>query len=280
MRMLVTGSGGYIAKGVISQLLQRGHKVIAVGHGPSGLSDANLTEIIGDIFDFDFRDTVFFPDAVVHLAWRDGFNHQALSHLEDLPKHYEFLQRAVRAGVSHIAVMGTMHEVGYWEGEVDDSTPCNPTTPYAVAKNALRQLFLNMAKNEDICCQWLRGFYLCSDDGRGNSIFSKLINSAKAGENSFPFTTGLCQYDFLPYDEFCFQVASVVTQKKVSGIINICSGSPIALRDYVEDFIKRNELELTLEYGKYPDRPYDSPAIWGSAEKILTILDCEHVSSH
>ena len=179
MRMLVTGSGGYIAKGVISQLLQRGHSVIAVGHGPSGLSDANLTEIIGDIFDFDFGDTRLFPDVIVHLAWRDGFNHQALSHLEDLPKHYGFLQRAVQAGVPHIAVMGTMHEVGYWEGEVDDSTPCNPTTPYAVAKNALRQLFLNMAKEKDICCQWLRGFYLCSDDGRGNSIFSKLVNSAK-----------------------------------------------------------------------------------------------------
>lgn len=275
MRVLVTGSGGYIAQGVIAQLVARGHEVIAIGHTPLGFKDESIVEIVGDAFDFDFGALDVLPDVLLHLAWRDGFNHRAISHLEDLPRHYEFLLRAAQAGVGQIAVMGSMHEIGYWEGEIDETTPCNPTTPYGVAKNALRQLTEGLCRQEGLRWQWLRGFYLCSADGRGDSIFAKIVKSSKAGNTSFPFTSGEAKYDFLPYDEFCFQIASAISQTEVTGIINICSGNPIALKDYVESFIEENGLSIVLEYGKYPDRPYDSPAIWGSNKKIMQVMKNE-----
>lgn len=31
-------------------------------------------------------------------------------------------------------------------------------------------------------------------------------------------------------------------------------------------------LPVSLEYGKYPDRPYDSPCIYGDNTKIMTIM--------
>jgi dTDP-6-deoxy-L-talose 4-dehydrogenase (NAD+) len=30
---------------------------------------------------------------------------------------------------------------------------------------------------------------------------------------------------------------------------------------------------LTLEFGKYPERPYDSPAAWGDSRKINAIMN-------
>lgn len=273
MIVLVTGSGGYIAEGVIAALVNRGHQVIALGQAPLAAQNDAVNEIIGNIFDLDFSTLSAKPDVLLHLAWRDGFNHKALSHLEDLPKHYEFIAKALDAGIDHVAIMGSMHEVGYWEGAIDEKTPCNPTTPYGVAKNALRQLSLGLCEQAGACFQWLRGFYLSSADGRGDSIFSKIVAAANAGDENFPFTSGLPQYDFLSYEEFCVQVASVVAQTEVSGIINICSGEPVALKDYVEGFIEENGFEICLEYGKYPDRPYDSPATWGDNTKIKRILE-------
>ncbi|PKD10927.1 nucleoside-diphosphate-sugar epimerase family protein [Bifidobacterium longum] len=271
MKVMVTGSDGYIGQGVVAELLNKGCEVTAMGFTPCGIKHKNLKENLGDIFSYDFNSSEI-PDMVLHLAWRNGFIHNDLSHLEDLPKHYLFLKAALNAGVNRVAVMGTMHEVGYHEGAVSESTPCNPTTLYGVAKNALRQMTKELCRQHDAQLQWLRGFYLVSNDGRGSSIFAKLVNSEREGKKEFPFTSGRCKYDFLPYDQFCQQVVAAVTQDKVDGVINICSGQPIALGEYIEHFISENGFSIRLAYGKYPDRPYDSPAIWGDSTKIRQIL--------
>ena len=67
-------------------------------------------------------------------------------------------------------------------------------------------------------------------------------------------------------------VAAAVAQDEVLGIINICSGEPRTLADMVEQFIRTNALDITLDYGAFPDRPYDSPGCWGDASKIDKIM--------
>ncbi|AIZ16786.1 nucleoside-diphosphate sugar epimerase [Bifidobacterium pseudolongum PV8-2] len=272
IRIMVTGADGYIGKGVVEKLLDDGQEVIAMGLNPCGLENDHLTEYVGDIFEFDFSHLKSTPDAVLHLAWRNGFAHNNISNLEDLPKHYQFIERALEAGVKRIAIMGTMHEVGYHEGAVNENTPCNPVTPYAVAKNALRQLTEALCKKHKATWQWLRGYYIVSNDGRGDSIFAKLVAAVRGGEKSFPFTSGKNKYDFLPYDEFCRLVVAAVEQDAVSGIINICSGKPVSLGEYIEGFIAENKLPVTLEYGRFPDRSYDSPVIYGDSSKIREIM--------
>ena len=89
----------------------------------------------------------------------------------------------------------------------------------------------------------------------------------------FPFTTGQNQWDFLDYDEFCKQVAATVEQNSINGIINICSGRPEKLADRVERFINDNGYNIKLDYGKFPDRQYDSKAVWGDDRKIKQILE-------
>ena len=82
---------------------------------------------------------------------------------------------------------------------------------------------------------------------------------------------GLNQFAFIDYDEFCKLVADAVEQTEIDGVINICSGRPEKLGDRVERFIKENGFDITLKYGAFPDRPYDSKAIWGDDFKIRMI---------
>ena len=56
--------------------------------------------------------------------------------------------------------MGTMHEIGFWEGAVDENTPCNPLSQYGIAKNALRQSLLLLTQNSDVKIYWLRAYYI------------------------------------------------------------------------------------------------------------------------
>ena len=61
-------------------------------------------------------------------------------------------------------------------------------------------------------------------------------------------------------------------QKEVTGIINCCKGEPISLAERVESFIKEHNLDIKLDYGAFPDRPYDSPCEYGNPDKINKIL--------
>ena len=212
------------------------------------------------------------PDVCIHLAWRNGFVHNADSHIEDLPNHYTFLKNMIEGGLKHVVVMGTMHEVGYWEGAIDENTPTNPLSLYGIAKNALRQMVEILAKKSEVCFQWTRGYYIIGDDIKSNSIFSKIVQAEQAGNKKFPFTTGKNLYDFISLEELAKEIACVSLQTEVNGIINCCTGKPVSLAEQVESFIKEHNFKIRLEYGAYPDRAYDSPGVWGDAKKIQQIM--------
>lgn len=272
MKILITGANGYIGTGVVKELLSLNQDVIATDFSVDGI-DAHAKTVAGNIFEIDNPYEYFGkPDAILHLAWRNGFVHNADSHLGDLPKHYQFLSKMSEAGVKKIVALGTMHEIGFWEGRIKEDTPCNPMSLYGISKNALREALELVCKQKNTILQWIRGYYIVGNSEKGASIFSKITAAEKDGKSEFPFTTGKNQYDFIDYDEFCNQIANVAINNEVLGIINCCSGVPESLASRVERFIKDNNYKIKLNYGAFPDRPYDSLAVWGDNSKIQKIL--------
>ena len=176
------------------------------------------------------------------------------------------------AGCKNISVMGTMHEVGFWEGKIDENTPCNPLSQYGIAKNALRQSLLLATKDLDVNIFWLRAYYILGDDTKNSSIFTKLLQAAEDGKKEFPFTTGQTKYDFIDVKRLAKMIAVASTQSKYTGIINVCTGNPISLADRVEEFIKEHNLDIKLKYGAFPERPYDSKIVYGDSTKIEKIM--------
>lgn len=273
MKILVTGANGYLGQGIVKAILETGNQVVATDLTTENI-DKRAMRVNADLFQIE-DPYVFFkkPDVLLHLAWRDGFIHYSNAHLEDLPKHFEFIKKMVETDLQTVAVMGSMHEIGFYEGSIDENTACRPESFYGIAKNALRDTTKILAKQNNKNFQWLRGYYIVGNSTFGSSIFSKITKAANMGQKTFPFTLGLNQFDFLDYDDFCTQVATAVSQSKINGIINICSGRPEKLSDRVERFIKENDYDIKLEYGAFPDRPYDSKAVWGNSQKIEQILE-------
>ena len=274
MKILVTGADGYIGRHIVNNLLDLGHEVIAVDIHTDDINDKAEKKKL-NLFTADLTNvytSLGSPDVCLHMAWRDGFVHNSVNHIGDLSSHYKFLVALMEQGLKHLAVMGTMHEVGYWEGKIDENTPCNPISMYGIAKDALRRSMIAYCKSNSILLQWLRGFYILGDDKKNHSIFSKLLQADEQGQELFPFTTGKTKYDFINVDELVEQISKAVTQTDVTGIINCCSGNPMTLAERVENFIKDHKLKIRLNYGVFPDRPYDSPIIFGDDKKIKPIM--------
>lgn len=272
--VLVTGANGYIGRYVVKQLLDLGCEVLASDFSFDGV-DERAKRVEYPIFsgDTDIYDKMGRPDACIHMAWRNGFMHNDDSHIEDLPNHFMFIKNMISGGLQQIAVMGTMHEVGYWEGAITEDTPCRPQSLYGVAKNALRQALFSLPQADQICIQWLRAFYILGDDLHNNSVFSKIVKMEQEGAETFPFTSGKNLYDFITVEDLAYQIAQVLNQNDVCGIINCCTGKPVSLADKVEEFIRENHFSIRPEYGAFPDRPYDSPGTWGDPSKINKILE-------
>lgn len=151
MKILVTGANGYLGQGIVEELSQKSNvEVIANGRKVDRIN-VDVKKIPVDLFEVKDPYNYFGrPDVLLHLAWRDGFIHNSPAHIDDLPKHYSFLKKMMEAGISQVAVMGTMHEIGFYEGSIDSGTPCSPETPYGISKNALRQLVALTAAQKKI----------------------------------------------------------------------------------------------------------------------------------
>ena len=271
-RILVTGAGGFIGKHVVKALLDMNAEVIAIDLYTENI-DPRSHIIKKNIFsgEQDIFTTLLKPDVCLHMAWQDGFNHNADSHIQAIPQHYTFIKNMLEGGLKHIAVMGTMHEIGYFVGEVNENTPANPQSNYGIAKNAVRHITETLCRKNNAVYQWLRGYYITGDDEHNKSIFTKIVQAEKEGKEIFPFNSGENAYDFIDILDLSKQISMAVLQDTVNGVINCSSGNPVKLKDKVEDFLRENEMKIKLGYGLFPDRPYDSPRLWGNVDKINQI---------
>lgn len=275
-KILVTGANGYIGSHVVDELINMGREVIAVDFNNAKInpkaSYLNI-DVLNEANQKDLYERLQNPECVIHLAWQDGFNHNAQSHINNMVAHFNFLKNMVDSGVESISVMGTAHEIGYHEGKITENTPCNPLSYYGIAKNTLRELIFVFTKDKNVSLKWLRAYYILGDDKNNHSVFTKMLEAAEKGQTEFPFTKGTNQFDFIDINELAKQISVASTQNKIEGIINVCSGKPVSLKDKAEEFIRDNNMNIKLKLGVFPQRKYDSPVVYGDNTKITQIME-------
>jgi dTDP-6-deoxy-L-talose 4-dehydrogenase (NAD+) len=77
--------------------------------------------------------------------------------------------------------------------------------------------------------------------------------------------------DYLPVEDVARYIGKIALQKKVTGIINICSGNPQKLIDFINCYLlKKNKMiKLNLGYFNYSD--IEPMWFWGDNSKLKLI---------
>lgn len=278
--VLVTGATGFIGRYVVSNLLQKGYKVIASARDPQKAQQAewygkalfrpyDLHKPQSDNLWGYFEQ----PDCLIHLAWSGLPNYRELHHFEtELPAQYLFLKSMIQSGLTDITVAGTCFEYGFQSGPLSETLPAQPANPYGMAKDTLRQ-FLNFLQLKNyFSLKWVRFFYLYGEGQNEKSLFSQLEKAIQQKEATFNMSGGEQLRDFLPITTAADYFVQIALQNQVQGIINCCSGKPVSVRKWVEEQIKQRNATINLNLGYYPYPDYEPMAFWGDAKKLQTII--------
>jgi nucleoside-diphosphate-sugar epimerase len=280
MKVLVTGATGFIGNYVVEELLRHNCSVIASSANQKKAEQAlwfnKVTYIPFDFASFasDGNYYSFFsePDLMIHLAWEGLPNYKSSFHEEiNLPRHLAFLLNLITNGLNDLTITGTCFEYGMQEGCLSEDMPALPTNPYGKAKDTLRKELEQLQTRHPFAFKWARLFYMYGKGQNPNSLLSQLDKALAKGEQVFNMSGGEQVRDFLPVEKVAANIVRIALQKKISGVINCCSGEPVTVKVFVKNYLEKQNQKITLNPGFYPYPDYEPMRFWGDVAKLKKI---------
>lgn len=277
MKIVITGATGFIGHHVRNVLAKTDHVVVLVVRNVKKVGDraANEEIVVADLSQArtDWFELFGKPDAVLHLAWGGLPNYMDSYHVDvELPMQLKFLQSLVDSGLKKLVVAGTCYEYGLSSGAISESQTTNPNTPYGVAKDSLRKALFETRTKKDFELTWARVFYPYGEGQSENSIYSQLTRAIFNNEKEFAMGSGTQMLDFIQVTRVASVLVSLATRCAGVGIVNIGSGNPQSVLDFVQSQIRALGAQLEPLVGTLPDRNFESQSFWADETKLLTFV--------
>ncbi len=280
MKVLVTGATGFIGKYVVQELLHNNCEIVIAARSNNLPAEwLNSSSITYVHFDFEeFNNTISYfdyfsrPDKLIHLAWQGLPNYKGLFHIEkNFFQHYLFLKNLILNGLPSLTVTGTCFEYGMQEGCLREDMPVFPDNPYALAKHSLHQFLLQLKKHNAFTCNWVRLFYMFGKGQAPNSLFSQLSAAIDRGDKIFNISGGEQLRDFLPVEIVAKNLMTIALKDEEVGLINCCSGIPVKVKDWADEFVKHKKANIKFNLGYYPYPDYEPMRFWGDNTKLNSL---------
>lgn len=269
MRIIVTGGSGFVGSTLVPKLLEDGHSLCIGTSKPKEIQPLPFYKAV-DWFPLDLcrHGEYTLPsgdfDLLIHLAWPKLNNYLTPEHLTHiLPAQIDFVSQLLKRGVQRVLSLGTCMEYGMVEGAIPSHHPTYPVTPYGLAKDSLHKALTLLAPIYCANLQWLRVFYLYGNPPRKGTLLDKLNKAVDENLPGFPMSKGNQIRDFVGMDQLIQEIFWYLNHPETTGVFNVCSGKPITVLEFVQNYLAKQGLEIGLEPGKvaYPD--YEPFAFWG-----------------
>jgi len=283
MKILVTGTPGFVASHIIPRLMEKGYDVWALERYVTGryAKPKNVKTVFSDLREhFSVRNIVrqVQPDFVIHLA--------AISAVSYSYQHPNEIIEANLKGTANLAE-ACLREVPhfkqflfastsetYGNGPIPktENTVQNPNSPYAVSKLAAEKYLLYMRDGYDFPITVLRPFNTYGRKGNYHFVVEHIIVKmlrdivCRMGD---PSPTR----DFLYIDDHVSAYLTCLENPKAVGeVFNFCTGRETKIKDLVYLIQKLTGFDGEIEWGTKPKRPLDIDVLIGSYEKAEEVL--------
>lgn len=311
MKILVTGSAGFIGSALSIRLLERGDEVVGLDNHNDYYdpilkekriarhsNKLNYTHVRADITDNDFLQSLFEShqfDGVVNLAAQAGVRYSI-----ENPKSYidtnivgfgNILEGCRHNNVSHLVYASSSSVYGSNTNmpfTTHDSVN-HPLSLYAASKKANELMAHSYSHLYDIPTTGLRFFTVYGPWGRPDMALFKFTKSILAGKKIEVFNYGNHKRDFTYIDDIVEGIMRVLdnpalpdpkwngdnpdpsSSKAPWRIYNIGNNSPVELNAYIEAIEKALGIKADKEL--LPLQPGDVPDTFADVEDLVTDLN-------
>ncbi len=242
MRILVTGSQGFIGRNLVRYLRRHSkHEVYGVdlvGSGEENYLRADLRRLEDLRGAFERAK----PEVVIHLA----HDFRSIDNCIDMIRNVVKLCRETRSWLIYVS-SGSVFGRCPREVPVPEDHPYSPDTPYGYSKTVCE---LYVRSFSDLDYTIVRP---CNVIGYGcrNNFVAVFWQRIASGERIKLYFNGEQMEDVIHVKDFC-SVLSMIVESNVKGIVNV-AGHVVRYRDVVEKLIQYSGRKVEVEYVGYEE---------------------------
>ncbi len=270
MKVLVTGATGFIGRYVTTELARQEIDFVTVGRStkyepPWKHIALNLLEV--DDFSLILKQAQ--ATHLIHIAWysEHGEYWDSQINLDWMKMTVQLVEAFCRQGGEHICITGTCAEYDWSHGYCnEDSTPASPSTFYGITKDSTRRLAQVISQKYSVSLAWARIFYPYGEGEATPRLIPSLFSVFRGLKEPFGVNAN-CYRDFLHVSDVASAIV-LLTNKKVTGCINIGSGEPVLIRDLVKVIAQINSADPMTVLGQKSDRIGEPKFLIGNNEKL------------
>lgn len=279
MRILLTGTNGFVGQHTYRQLISEGYEVLGLvgpGHAGRGLQSVDITNssAVEAIVGFNKPNVVIHlaAQSSVHRSWASPDNTLTVNALGTL----NLWMASAYHGVDHFVYISTA-EVYHTASEskcLDEESTVVPTNPYGTSKLTAELLLRQLKPQSHTRLTILRPF---NHIGPGQDFNFVIPNFARqlseARQSAYPkiYVGNLSAIrDFLDVRDVARAYTMVAASHTISGTFNICSGTPRTIEAVLGDLIrvsKVKNVEVVADPARM--RSVDVPVLVGNPERFM-----------
>jgi nucleoside-diphosphate-sugar epimerase len=239
-KVLVTGASGFIGRQCVPLLVSKGYEVHALSrrqppetaspkvswHEVDLLEPRRASELVSQVR----------PDGLLHLAWyaEPGKFWEAKDNLEWVRASLELFRAFEDHGGTRLVAAGSCAEYDCSAGEcLENATPLQPATLYGTCKHALEQILHASSRQTGLSSAWGRIFFPYGPHEHLSRLVAYAVRSLLREEPAL-CSEGRQILDFIHVEDAASAFIRLL-ESEVQGPVNIGSGSPVAVRDVVQE---------------------------------------------
>jgi nucleoside-diphosphate-sugar epimerase len=270
-KILLTGASGFVGRQIARSLVAAGHRPRLVLR-PGGLVRTGLDAASADVIEtLDlfaegadwWSVAVEDVDTVIHAAWyvEPGQYLDSTENIRCVEGSLQLADAAARGGVRHFIGIGTCFEYRLPNDHITADAELGPVTLYAAAKLALLHMLEKRFAGTATALAWARLFYLFGAGEHPARLYPMLHRKLAAGE-PVSLSSGDKIRDFLDVADAGRLIAGLAETGQ-AGVVNICSGRPVTIREIAEAIADRYGRRDLLTFGTATVHPRDPMAVVG-----------------
>lgn len=262
-RIFVTGAGGFVGAATVRAALADGHQVHALVRRPGAVRLAGLSGDlhihVADLSDSEAIASILVktkPEIVVHPAWEGvgGALRAGDVQFENIRTTVALVDACIAAGVSKFVGFGSQAEYGRFDRRISEDDLPNPFLLYGAAKLSALHLTRQRAQEAGMAFAWLRLFAVFGPGDNANWLIPSVAAQLMQGISP-KCTAGTQKTDYLHIDDAAAATLAVAVTDDASGVFNLCSDAPVAVRAIIERLRDLAAPGLQLNFGEIPFGP-------------------------